>query len=130
MIADREKIASTPRAAGERQWGRHHGSQKPRRDLIRPRKDIHKLAKSIAFYGLKLIGIFALFRFLNRRSLKILCYHGFAVGSEYEFRPKLFMNPVDFANRMAWLKRKGYRVVPLSRAIDDFQRGIPQKNSI
>src|SRR5438067_1270265 len=89
-----------------------------------------RLVKSIALYGLKLIGIFALFELLNRRSLRILCYHGFSVGSEHEFRPKLFMNPVDFATRMAWLKAKGYQVIALDRAIDDFQRGTLPANSV
>src|ERR1051325_801548 len=89
-----------------------------------------RLVKSIALYGLKLIGIFALFELLNRRSLRILCYHGFSVGSEHEFRPKLFMNPVDFTKRMAWIKDKRYQVIPLDRAIDDFQRDTLPNNSV
>ena len=90
-----------------------------------------RLFKLIALYGLKVMGIFVLFEFLNRRSLRILCYHGFSVGSEHHFRPKLFMNPLDFAKRMAWLKKKCFHVITLDSAIDNFtQRALRDKSVV
>lgn len=47
----------------------------------------------------------------------MLCYHGFAYDDEYLFRPKLFMRPQTFAQRMEWLKNSSYEVVSLQDAV-------------
>src|SRR5437868_4737009 len=99
MTVDRDAFDPTS-AAGESQRG-WTNRRESRLNFIYSHDSIGKLLKLVAFYGLKLLGVFALSGFLNRRSLRILCYHGFSIGSEYEFRPKLFMNPADFADRMA-----------------------------
>lgn len=63
-------------------------------------------------------GLFALSRWFTRRDLRILCYHGAAVGDESEFRPSVFMTGSTFAARMQFLDRGGYKVLPLEEALE------------
>src|SRR3954463_14742435 len=67
-----------------------------------------RLLKLGILWACKVFGIFSICRLINRRAVRVLCYHGFGLTPELaEFRPKLFMSPEDFARRMAWLKRSG-----------------------
>src|SRR4029077_9557706 len=38
----------------------------------------------------KCLGLFHMARYLTRRGVRILCYHGFSLDGESTFRPKLF----------------------------------------
>jgi len=51
------------------------------------------------FTAAKWIGLRRLGRFLMRRKLAILGYHGFQYSDEAHFRPILFMDPYRFAGR-------------------------------
>jgi peptidoglycan/xylan/chitin deacetylase (PgdA/CDA1 family) len=62
--------------------------------------------------------VFGVARWLTRHRLRILCYHGFSSGDEAEFRPKLFIDPERFADRLMILKRNGWRVMALEEAIE------------
>lgn len=86
--------------------------------------------KLIVLYLLKAVGLFGVARWLTRDSLKILCYHGFAVSDEAEFRPKLFISRRRFEQRLEILRGFGMHVIPLDEAIDQlYSRTLP-KNSI
>ncbi|RZJ11792.1 MAG: hypothetical protein EOP39_05325 [Rubrivivax sp.] len=74
-------------------------------------------------FACKYLGAFAVARRLTRGSLKILCYHGFALHDEALFRPKLFMSSATFADRMARLSRMGMRVLPLHEAVRSMYEG-------
>ncbi len=53
------------------------------------------------------------------------------MSSEHEFRPKLFMKPADFVQRMMWLKERGFRIVALDRAVDEFvSANLPNKTVV
>lgn len=80
-----------------------------------------KALKIMTLYIIKYLGGFWLLRRLNKGNTCVLCYHGFSYNDEYKFRPKLFMRPSTFAQRMRWLKKSNYQVVPLAEAIA--QRG-------
>lgn len=71
----------------------------------------------------KWLGGFAIARWLTRRHLKILCYHGFALKNEAVFRPKLFISPQVFENRMDQLRRSGLQVLPLDQAVSQMYEG-------
>lgn len=74
----------------------------------------------------RLIGVFRVARWLTRNRLKILCYHGFALGDEAEFRPKLFIKRARFEQRLATLKAQGFQVLPLDEAIERlYSRSLP-----
>ncbi|MDB5047941.1 MAG: Polysaccharide deacetylase [Fibrobacteres bacterium] len=68
-------------------------------------------------------GLFRIARLLTRRSLRILCYHGFSSRDEHEFRPQLFMKPSTFRARLAYLRDAGYPVLDLGRALEGLRQG-------
>ena len=80
------------------------------------------IPKLMLYRGARTLGLFRLARYLTRRRLRILAYHGLALGDEAQFRAKLFITPKTFEGRLALLQRCGYRVVTLDRAVDDLQR--------
>jgi peptidoglycan/xylan/chitin deacetylase (PgdA/CDA1 family) len=67
-------------------------------------------------------GLFAAARRLTAGRLRILCYHGIALGDEYEFQPMLFMRPQTFRARLERLVRDGYPVLPLTDALEQLRR--------
>ena len=73
--------------------------------------------------GAKALGLFALARWMTRRDLRILAYHGAALGDENRFSPGLFMSEAQFARRMQFLADRGYRVVELDNALNALSRG-------
>lgn len=74
-------------------------------------------------FAVKCLGGFAIARRLTRRHLKILCYHGFALKDEAVFRPKLFISPEVFEQRMERLRQLGLRVLPLDQAVTQMYEG-------
>lgn len=86
--------------------------------------------KSIFLHLCKWLGLFQLLSFAYRKRLQILCYHGFAYRDENDFSPGLFMHPEKFAQRMQWLARNGYRVLPLEEGIEKLQHGSLKPKSV
>lgn len=79
--------------------------------------------RSLALYVFRAVGGFALAKFLTRKQLRILCYHGFAVGDEYKVAPHMFMRGQTFDRRMAVLKRRRIPVISLSAAVPKLASG-------
>jgi|SRR5271165_1286852 len=71
-----------------------------------------------ALYLMKFLGLFRLARHITRKGLRIVCYHGFAVGEEYKYRSTLFIREEFFRRRVAYLKREGYPILGLRDALD------------
>lgn len=69
----------------------------------------------------KAVGLFSLSRWLTRRGLRILCYHGIWLG-EGHYGNFLFMSPEKFAARMAYLAGAGYPVLTLEQAVHALRR--------
>lgn len=80
-----------------------------------------KHLKQTLFYIARALGAFGLSRYLTRRELRILCYHGFSVGNEFLHLPGMFMRAETFARRMAILDRLGFPVIPLGEAVQKLQ---------
>ena len=80
---------------------------------------MHKAIKIAALFTIKLLGGFWLASKLNKGNTCVLCYHGFAYADEFQFRPKLFMHPALFKQRMKWLKDSRYNIVSLSEAVNN-----------
>ena len=78
--------------------------------------------KLFVFRFAKACGLFALSRWLTRRGLRILCYHGIWLG-EGHYGNFLFMTPEKFAARMAFLARSGYPVLGLDEATAGLKNG-------
>jgi peptidoglycan/xylan/chitin deacetylase (PgdA/CDA1 family) len=69
------------------------------------------------------MGVFRLTRRITRRDLRVVCYHGFALQDEHEFRPGLFISADAFERRLAYLRRGGYNVLPLGEALERQRAG-------
>jgi len=83
--------------------------------------------KLLLFFLSKCSGLFRLAGWVTRNSLKILCYHGFSMEDEADFRQKLFIRPERFAQRLAAIRRQGYNVLPLDDAIERlYSRTLPK----
>lgn len=75
----------------------------------------------------KALGLFWLTRRYTRNQLRILCYHGFELVDETAFRPKLFIKISLFEQRLATIRRQGFRVLPLGEALERLYAGtLPQ----
>src|SRR5262249_47830208 len=70
---------------------------------------------------LRLVGGFVLARYLTRRQLRILCYHGFSIGDEYQVAPIMFMRAETFERRMRILKKRQIPVISLEEGVRRFQ---------
>lgn len=80
-------------------------------------------AKNLFLITSKSLGLFRLARLLTGKGLRILCYHGFAVLDEAEFRPMLFMTGKTFAGRLRILAKNRYPVLGLEDALQRMEQG-------
>jgi len=76
------------------------------------------------------LGLFALARRRTRGGLRILCYHGFAYADEHRFKPRLFMSPDTFAERLDTIVRLGLRVAPLDEAVAALRAGTAMRDTV
>lgn len=74
-------------------------------------------------HGARLAGLFALARWLTRGQLRILCYHGGAIGDESRYNPMLFCSGEFYARRLDQLHRVGGQVLPLDAAVKALSAG-------
>lgn len=72
---------------------------------------------------LKLCGVLALARWLTRKQLRIVCYHGVSIGDQHEFAPLLFMRAETFGRRLESLLSQGWRVIDLGAAVAAHRAG-------
>lgn len=73
--------------------------------------------KLVILLGARTLGLFALSRYLTRSRLRVLCYHGGAIGDESGYNPKLFCKADRLRGRMEWMRRRGFRFVRLDDAV-------------
>lgn len=86
--------------------------------------------KLLLFLLCKSFGLFHLARWVTRDRLKILCYHGFSLADEADFRPKLFIRPQRFEQRLALIRKYGFVVLPLNEAIERLYSSTLPKNAL
>jgi len=79
--------------------------------------------ESLALRFARNCGLFAAARALTSSRLRILGYHGTALGDEHLFQPMLFMKADTFTARLDHLARRRYPVLPLAEALERLQRG-------
>lgn len=78
----------------------------------------------------KSIGLFHISRFLMRRRLLILCFHGFQLDDEARFRPKLFMRDSVLKQRLEAVRRYGFPVLPLGSTLEQLRKDKHPDNSV
>ena len=65
----------------------------------------------------------------RKKRLLILCYHGISRFDEHLWRPRLYMHPEVFRQRLEILKQGGYNVLPLGEGLRRLQAGeLPSKS--
>jgi peptidoglycan/xylan/chitin deacetylase (PgdA/CDA1 family) len=88
---------------------------------------MYRRLKRLTLTALQCCGLFALARRAMRKRLRILCYHGFALADETDWRPNLFIRLETFRRRLDWLQRCGFTVLPLGEALELLRTGrLPQ----
>lgn len=73
--------------------------------------------KIAVLLGARTLGLFAVSRYVTRSNLRILCYHGGAIGDEDQYNPKLFCSAETLRQRMNWMKRRGFRFITLNDGV-------------
>ena len=86
--------------------------------------------KIFLLYCCRAVGLFRLARYVTRKQLNILCYHGFSHQDEYLFRPKLYMCPVTFERRLDYLISRGYNFCSLGEALEKLDQNTLSDNSL
>lgn len=79
--------------------------------------------RTYALYCLRALGVFGLAKYLTRKQLRILCYHGFSIGDEHEIAPGMFMRAETFEQRMRILRKRRIPVITLDQAVSALPRG-------
>lgn len=72
---------------------------------------------------MRVFGVFSLAQLLTRQRLRILGYHGIAVGDQYQFSPFLFMRESTFRRRLEILRKRRMNVVSLGDALKSLMAG-------
>jgi peptidoglycan/xylan/chitin deacetylase (PgdA/CDA1 family) len=85
--------------------------------------DIRRTLRLTVLHLARIVGLFALARYLTRDKLRILAYHGGSLLDEHEFRPGLFMTGATFEQRMRFLVARGYPILTLDAALDGLASG-------
>ncbi|MBD3316014.1 MAG: polysaccharide deacetylase family protein [Chitinivibrionales bacterium] len=91
---------------------------------------ITKNIRNAVLYLCKSLGLFWVSRIITKRSLRILCYHGFSQRDEHLFRPGLFISPRLFMRRLDKIEAYGFHILPLADAADQLTRGALKPNSL
>src|SRR5205823_12130271 len=79
---------------------------------------VPRWAVRFSLHIMRFFGLFQVARYITRDGLRIICYHGFAIAEEYKYRSNLFIRDDLFRRRMAYLRREGYPILPLSEAVE------------
>lgn len=86
--------------------------------------------KTTILFFLKWIGFFRISRFLIRKKLLILAYHGVEISDESSFSPELFIKQETLKKRMEYLKSKNFILLCLDEALDSLEKENLPSNSI
>ncbi|TVP61304.1 MAG: hypothetical protein EA349_00410, partial [Halomonadaceae bacterium] len=82
-------------------------------------------------YGLcRHTGIFRLARYVFRKKLLILCYHGISIRDEHSWWPGVFMAEDKFIRRLQLLKQSGCHVLGLQSAVAALKAGTLPDNTV
>lgn len=77
----------------------------------------------IALHVMRLFGAFKLALLLTRRNVRILGYHGIALGDLHIFAPFLFMQESTFRRRLEIVRKRHMNIISLDEAVRKLQDG-------
>lgn len=105
-------------------------STKPIYEKKPARIKLYLALKRTLFFCCKWIGLFRLTRRITENSLRIICYHGFSIVDESQFSPRTFIEPDTFADRLHFLKRRGFPVISIDEALNALEAGSLPRNAV
>lgn len=76
-----------------------------------------KSVKLSVLWLARAVGLFRLFRHLTKSKVRILCYHGGCLGDEHLFNPLLFCHGELLDQRLTWMRKTGFNIIPLAEAV-------------
>lgn len=88
-----------------------------------------KKIKLTFYYLAKYIGVFAITKYITRKKLRILCYHGVSLANEHLIFDKLFITHEVFKQRMTHLLQAEIPIISLEDAIDQLENDNLRDNS-
>lgn len=89
-----------------------------------------KIAGLQVCYGLGLIDVASKSSW-RTRNLLILAYHGISLEDEHHWNPELFISAPSFEARLRYLRKTGYRVLPLATALKFvYEDSLPEKSVV
>lgn len=91
---------------------------------------MRRFAKLATLYLCRALGLFHLARYLTRDNLQILCYHGFELEDESQFRGGLFMRPRTLQKRLRAIAKSGFPVIGLGEAVRGLAHGRLPPNAL
>lgn len=103
----------------------HHGQQAaimqrgPESTRPRLRRPIIRVILRV----MRLLGAFKLALLLTRRHVRILGYHGIALGDLHIFEPFVFMQESTFRRRLEIVRKRHMNVISLDEAVRSLQAG-------
>ncbi len=88
------------------------------------------ILKQMVLHVCWFMGLFNLSRHLMKNKLQILCYHGFEMLDESNFRPMLFIKKETFSRRLELIAKYNFPVIPLGEALVKLRLNTLPRNSI
>lgn len=85
--------------------------------------------KETILYILKTVGLFKLFRYINRKKLFIVCYHGISQEDEHKFKGSVFISKELFMDRINYFA-KSTNVLALEDALERMYTKDLPNNSV
>jgi peptidoglycan/xylan/chitin deacetylase (PgdA/CDA1 family) len=84
----------------------------------------------IVLHVMRLLGAFKLALLLTRRQVRILGYHGIALGDLHMFAPFLFMQESTFRRRLEIVRKRHMNVISLDEALRGLQAGCSRRREV
>jgi peptidoglycan/xylan/chitin deacetylase (PgdA/CDA1 family) len=113
----------------------HHGQQTAvmQREMTEPESTGPPLRRPmirIVLHVMRLLGAFKLALLLSRRRVRILGYHGIALGDLHMFAPFLFMRESTFRRRLEIVRKRHMNVISLDEALRGLQAGCSRGRDV
>jgi peptidoglycan/xylan/chitin deacetylase (PgdA/CDA1 family) len=74
-------------------------------------------------YIMYFLGLFRAARYITRGGIRIVCYHGFALADEHNYRSRLFIKGELFRRRLQYLQDHSYPILSLNEALQRLSAG-------
>ncbi len=84
----------------------------------------------VFLHVIRYLGAFKLALLLTRRYVRILAYHGIALGDLHIFAPFLFMQESTFLRRLEIIRKRRMNVISLDEAVKSLQAGSSRGHEV